>query len=456
MTRGFFRRLEERVDVSGSLLCVGLDPRVETPQQAVDECRLLIEKTGPQVAAFKANSAFFEALGPGGLEALAEVIAAVPDGIPVLLDAKRGDISSSARAYAAAAFDRLGAGAVTVNPYMGTDSVEPFLDHADKGVFVLCRTSNLGGTQLQESRLASGEPVFLDVARAFAGWPEDRVGFVVGATAPDAVRSVRSVAPNHWILAPGVGAQGGSLSETLTAGLRADGSGVLMPVSRAVATSADPASAVAELNDAMRLVRASPRPPASRGGLEETLFQSGCVRFGEFKLKSGRSSPIYLDLRTLLGYPELLRRIAARYVPLLGDAERIAGVPLAGMPIATAVSMQSGIPLVVPRSEVKQHGTGAAVEGPFEPGDNGVVVDDVATSGSSILGAVARLRQAGMNVSAAVVLIDRGEGAAAALVANGIELRSVLRLPQLVELLRDSGHVTSSEAARVLEYLGPG
>jgi uridine monophosphate synthetase len=451
----FFAQLEERVAASGSLLCVGLDPRGLSPAAARDRWLEIIASTAEHVAAFKPNSAFFEAMGPEGMEVLIEVVAAVPEGVPVLLDAKRGDISSSAEAYASAAFDRIGAGAVTVSPYLGADSIEPFLDDHERGVFILCRTSNPGGAEIQEGELATGEPLYLAVARAISNWPPDRVGLVVGATEPEAMARVREVVPEHWILAPGVGAQGGSLDETFAAGLRADGSGVLLPVSRSIAEASDPTAAVVELNESIAAARARPRSVIQPdGGLAEDLFDAGCVRFGEFELKSGVRSPIYLDLRNLAGHPRLLRRVAARYLPLLGNATRLAGVPLAGLPIATAVSLLSGIPLVYARPEAKEHGTRSAVEGPFDPGDRVVVVDDVATSGISVLDAAGRLRRAGMEVDAAAVLIDRGGGAGAALAEAGVELRSVLRLTEVVESLRVSSRISDAEADRVAEFLG--
>jgi len=450
----FFTQLEERVAALGSLLCVGLDPRGLSPAAARDWCLGIIAATADHVAAFKPNSAFFEAMGPEGMEVLVDVVAAVPEEIPVLLDAKRGDISSSAVAYATAAFDQIGAGAVTVSPYLGSDSIEPFLDHDGSGVFILCRTSNPGGAEIQDGEFAEGEPLYMVVARTISNWPSDRVGLVVGATEPDAMARVREVAPEHWILAPGVGAQGGSLDETFAAGLRRDGSGVLLPVSRSIAEAADPTAAVIELNESITAARARPRSVApAKGGLAEALFDAGCVRFGDFELKSGVRSPIYLDLRILAGHPPLLRRVARRYLPLLGGATRIAGVPLAGLPIATAVSLLSGIPLVYARPEAKDHGTRSAVEGPFDPGDRVVAVDDVATSGISVLDAVKRLRQADMEVDAAVVLIDRDGGAGAALAEAGIELRSVLSLTEVVESLREYGRITKAEADRVAEFL---
>jgi uridine monophosphate synthetase len=451
----FFTRLEERVAASGSLLCVGLDPRGLSPAAARDRCFEIIAATASHVAAFKPNSAFFEAMGPVGMEVLIEVVAAVPEGVAVLLDAKRGDISSSAEAYATAAFDQIGAGAVTVSPYLGADSIEPFLEHDESGVFVLARTSNPGAAEIQEEELATGEPLYVAVARFISNWSADRVGLVVGATEPEAMAQIREVVPEHWILAPGVGAQGGSLDETFAAGLRQDGSGILLPVSRSIAEAADPTEAVVELNELIATARARPRSVGlPEAGLAEALFDAGCVRFGDFELKSGVRSPIYLDLRNLAGHPRLLRRVAGRYLPLLDNAKRLAGVPLAGVPIATAVSLLSGVPMVYARPEAKNHGTRSAVEGPFDPGDLVVAVDDVATSGISVLDAVERLRGAGMEVDAAVVLIDRGGGAGAALAEAGIELRSVLSLSEVIESLRSSNRISDAEADRVLEFLG--
>ncbi|MEE9299020.1 MAG: orotidine-5'-phosphate decarboxylase [Acidimicrobiia bacterium] len=460
MTTGFFEQLEERVAATNSLLCVGLDPRADSPKHAVEHCLAVIEATARHVAAFKPNSAFFEAMGPPGVEALAEAIAAVPDGIPVLLDAKRGDVSSTAAAYATAAFERLGAGAVTVSPYLGLDSIEPFLEHEGRGVFVLCRTSNPGGRRFQEAELGSGDPLYVEVARVAAAWAgPDRLGLVVGATEPDAIARVRGVAPEHWILAPGVGAQGGSLEASMAAGVRSDGAGLLLPVSRAIAAAADPTDAVLELNAAIARARSSGAVAATvagEHGLAATLFDAGCIRMGDFELKSGRRSPIYLDLRNLSGHPSLLRRVAARYLPLLGGADRLAGVPLAGLPIATAVSLVAGMPMVYARPEAKEHGTGSKVEGSFEPGDRVIVVDDVATGGSSILTAADRLRRAGLEVDSAVVLVDRRGGAAGALAAAGITLRAVTDLPHVVGVLRRSGRITDAEARRVDEFLESG
>ncbi|MEE9206536.1 MAG: orotate phosphoribosyltransferase [Acidimicrobiia bacterium] len=199
--------------------------------------------------------------------------------------------------------------------------------------------------------------------------------------------------------------------------------------------------------------RAATVGPGSEPSLAVELFDAGCIRLGDFELKSGARSPIYLDLRILAGHPTLLRRVAAQYLPLVGSPTRIAGVPLAGLPIATAVSLVSAIPLVYARPEQKDHGTRSTIEGPFEVGDRVVVIDDVATSGSSVLDAVDRLRGAGLIVERAVVLIDREGGAGAALAEQGIRLNSVMKLSDVVGLLLEAGRISEGEARRVREFL---
>ncbi|MRR29809.1 orotidine-5'-phosphate decarboxylase, partial [bacterium] len=216
----FFLRLEARARKLDSLLCVGLDPHPadlteNSASAARDFCLRLISATHDLAVAFKPNAAFFEAYGAEGWQALADVVAAIPDEVPVILDAKRGDISSTAEAYACSVFESLKADAVTLNPYLGRDSLEPFINDPSRGVFVLCKTSNPGSGDLQDQRLVNaGQPltVYEKVAQLAEKWNAlDNVGIVVGATYPEALQRVREVAPNLWILAPGVGAQGGDL-----------------------------------------------------------------------------------------------------------------------------------------------------------------------------------------------------------------------------------------------------
>ena len=258
----FISFLEKRVDDCSSLLCVGIDPHVSdlsssTAASALTFSLNLIKQTARYAAAFKPNAAFFEVFGAEGWTALKQVMDAINEEsdrmgsrIPIILDAKRGDISSTAEAYARSAFEFLGADCITLNPYLGKDSIDPFLNYSQKGVFLLCKTSNKGSMDLQDVTLASGETMYIHVARLAETWNEkNNIGLVVGATHTDAMKSIRAAAPNLWFLAPGVGAQGGELETALRAGLRKDGKGLLLPMSRSISRAENPGKAAAEIRD---------------------------------------------------------------------------------------------------------------------------------------------------------------------------------------------------------------
>jgi orotidine-5'-phosphate decarboxylase len=250
---GYLDRLARRVEATGGVLCVGLDPDPAALPRGFPAgvagverfAALVVEATLPHAAAFKPNLAFWEALGPEGLAALERVRAAIPPSVPVVADAKRGDIGSTAARQAVALVERLGADAVTVSPYLGRDAVTPFLD-AGAFAYVLCRTSNPSAGELQDLPLggAAGEPLHLRVARLAGSWDAtgERIGLVVGATAPAELAAVRAAAPGAPFLVPGVGAQGGSVDAALEHGparqapvaARAGG-GLLVNVSRAIA-----------------------------------------------------------------------------------------------------------------------------------------------------------------------------------------------------------------------------
>ena len=208
-----------------SLLCVGLDPDpAKLPVKDVFEFnKAIIDATADLVCAYKPNLAFYEALGVRGLQALKKTVAYIPKNIPVIGDAKRGDIGNTATAYARALFGYYKFDAVTLNPYLGYDSVEPFLDYKDKGVFVLCRTSNSSACDFQDLVDNFGIKFYQSVALRAGDWnTAGNVGLVVGATCPEELREIRKLCPQMPLLIPGIGAQGGDLELSVKYGVDAN------------------------------------------------------------------------------------------------------------------------------------------------------------------------------------------------------------------------------------------
>ena len=477
----FFTFLERRVDDCSSLLCVGLDPHVsELPEPSAeaarDFCIRIVKATAPYAAAFKPNAAFFEVFGADGWTALKQVIEAIQEEshrlgsrILVILDAKRGDIASTAEAYAMSAFEKLGADCITLSPYLGGDSIEPFIKNPEKGAFLLCKTSNPGSGDLQDIKVdgPSSMPLYEYVARLGQKWNvKNNIGLVVGATYPETLAHLRSVAPEMWFLVPGVGTQGGDLESALGAGLRKDGKGVLINVSRAISRSADPRRTAAELRDEMLAIRESSIEDRGSAQAETTsdaritvladgLLSAGCIKFGEFTLKSGLKSPIYIDLRQIISHPKLLQQIGAAYLPILAQLkfDRIAGLPYAAIPIATEICVQGGYPMIYPRKEIKAYGTKAEIEGEHQAGETVVVIDDLATTGGSKFEAIEKLTAAGLKVKDVVVLIDRQSGAKEALQQAGYAMHAVLTITEMLDHWEKTGKVEQDKIMETREFL---
>jgi len=236
----FFARLNAAAARNDSLLCVGLDPdpALMPIADVGDFNRAIIEATSDLVSCYKPNLAFYEALGDAGWQALRHTLAAIPSHIPVIVDAKRGDIGNTSAAYARAVFDVLGADAMTVNPYGGRDAVEPFLEYEDRGVFIWCRSSNPSASDFQDLVTeVDGErrPLWQTVAIRAREWNSaGNVGVVVGATYPAQLSQARALCPEMPILVPGVGAQEGSLAEAVQAGMDARKGGIIVSASRGV------------------------------------------------------------------------------------------------------------------------------------------------------------------------------------------------------------------------------
>lgn len=478
----FFSKLESRVGSIDSLLCVGLDPHIDdlpnpNAETAQRFCLGVVEDTIDYAAAYKPNIAFFEMYGADGFTALKNLIDSIPPEVPIILDAKRGDIASTAQAYVQAYFHVFNAGAVTINPYLGHDAVKPFLNDPERGVFLLCKTSNPGASDLQDMTIAhppfhSGISrdisVFEHVAQLAVEWNRfGNLGLVVGSTHPESIARVRVIAQDMWFLAPGVGAQGADLYAALNAGLRADGLGMLIPVSRGISRAENANKAAKEFRDWINEIREKLKHKKHVIGIEQPgkfeladlLLENGCIKLAdegnEFTLKSGLKSPIYIDLRRLVTFPDLLKRVASAYIPILRNLkfERLAALPYAAIPITTAISLAGGWPMIYPRKEVKKYGTKADIEGEYFPGERVVVIDDLVTTGGSKFEAIDKLNLAGLLVKDVVVLIDRESGAAEALSQAGYQMHAILTLSEILDHWDRTRQLTQGQINSVREFL---
>ncbi len=192
-----------------------------------------------------------------------------------------------------------------------------------------------------------------------------------------------------------------------------------------------------------------------KNSLADGLLAAGCIKFGEFTLKSGLKSPIYIDLRQIITYPKLLRQIGEAYLPLIRDLkfDRLAGLPYAAIPIATAVSLAGNYPMIYPRKEVKAYGTKAEIEGEFQAGETALVIDDLATTGGSKFEAIEKLTGAGLLVKDVVVLVDRQSGAKESLEQAGFQLHAVLTISEMLEYWEATGKVEQEKIAATREFL---
>lgn len=255
----FMDQVKKRWTESNTLLCVGLDPDVnkipakyrESDTPLFDFNKDIIDQTAEYVCCYKPQIAYYNGVGlEKDLELTIKYIHENYPGIPVILDAKRGDIGSTAEMYVKEAFTRYGADSVTVNPYMGGDTLEPFLSQKDKGTIILCRTSNPGAVDLQDLKI-DGEPLYIKVAKkAYSEWNKNNnILLVVGATYPEELGEIRKVIGDIPFLTPGIGAQGGDVEKAVKAGTTADGNGMIINSSRGIIYAENPAIAAKTLRD---------------------------------------------------------------------------------------------------------------------------------------------------------------------------------------------------------------
>jgi len=525
----FFAKLEARVLEVDSHLCVGLDPHQgelfpdgDAATKSEDEkcdaaytfCKTIIDETAEHTAAYKPNAAFFEALGPNkGNATLRRVIASIPSSIPTLLDVKRGDIGSTAQAYADACYEESAnnADGVTLSPLMGYDSVKPFITggYKDRGAFLLCKTSNPGSDDLLSKTVSNGTTLYETIAKLVRTWSDKaqaddasevvngtlplRLGLVVGATDPQALEKVRvAVGEDVWILAPGVGAQGGDLDAACRCGMNASGSKMLIPVSRGISRAKGNLSEKAKefkdnINNAK--IGALETVPTDETGASRdvTTYQKdflefslalGVLKFGSFVLKSGRTSPYFFNAG-LFSTGAALHKVGKAYAAAIMASPKLTGVTSSvnfdvifgpaykgislGAVICAALYNDYGIDVgfAYDRKEAKDHGEGGKLVGASMADKRVLVVDDVITAGTAIRESYDMLSSIQAIPVGVVIALDRAEKRAlddpvSAVQAVSRDLNipviSIVSLPQLQGFLLNNPAYGEESKASVSEY----
>ncbi|MEW6496950.1 MAG: bifunctional orotidine-5'-phosphate decarboxylase/orotate phosphoribosyltransferase [Cyanobacteriota bacterium] len=478
----FFEKLNAAIAQNQSLLVVGLDPNPEMMptrygkpeskdgiiEDLWDWLQFIIAETADLVCAYKPTFGFYKALGVPGLELLHKTLTAIPAHIPIILDAKHGDLNTST-IFAQTVFAEWQVDAITVSPYSGQDHVAPFLIYPGKAVFVLCATSNQGAVALQQYPTPES-PLYLQVVKEARNWgtPEQLV-LEVGTTDADILTRIRAIAPERIILVRSIWAEGSTLTQILAAGLDANGEGLLIPVPQDMLASEQPAVNIQPLRESINQVR------QKRVGESLTcdlwmpdvcfleqhpyqdlilqLYDIECILFGEFVQASGATFSYYIDLRKIISEPQLFHQVLNAYADILKDLsfDRIAGIPYGSLPTATGLSLHLHHPMIYPRKEVKAHGTRRLIEGHFEPGETVVVVDDILISGKSAIEGAQKLESAGLKVEDIVVFIDHEQGVKDKLRANGYRAHSVLTISEITETLYQAGRINEEQFQSLIQ-----
>ena len=487
---GFFVQLTDAIADRQSLLVTGLDPNPEMLQtwaarrglagrsflsQARHWIKAVIEATAPHVCAYKPSLGFYQALGPVGLELLLEVRDLVPPDLPLIVDAKHGDLNSSS-ALAHYLFKELGADAVTLSPLAGQDIAAPFLLYPGKAVVMTCHSSNQAARVIQHHPDES-DPLYVRIVRETQLWATpDQLLLEVGTSDPEVLARVRAEAPERFLILRSLWGEEERLESMLQAGLSAAADGLLLPLPQNLLVEDDIASraealkhaithkreqwlANAQQRDANTCVLWLPGSERAADPLESLivdLFDIGCLLFGDYVQASGAVFNYYVDLRQIISDPNLFHRVLHAYADQLEglDFDRIAGIPYGSLPTATGLSLQLHKPLIYPRKEVKAHGARRLIEGDFDEGDRVVVVDDILITGGSVLEGIAKLESSGLVVQDVVVFIDHGgdhdRHASERLAAAGYRCHAVLDIARITRVLHGAGRLSDAQAATLL------
>lgn len=487
----FIKLLRKRWD-KGNLVCVGLDsqydqlPEIVRKGANVEKAmfnfnKKIIDATHDLVCSYKANIAFYEAQGEQGLAALIKTVDYLhkkyPD-IPLILDAKRADIGNTNKGYVEAAFNIIGVDAITVHPFLGQEALEPFLEQKDKGIIVLCRTSNPGAGEFQDFVVKHPQlgrvPLYQAVAYQVAKkWNKNgNCCLVVGATYPEESAQVRKIAEDLPFLIPGIGKQGGDVEKTVKAGQDSQGAGMIIHSARGIifaSEGADFAQAARKQTELLREMinqyRDVPEKlTAAQKKLALSLFEAGAIKF-DFKkgwrLKLHEEhpdaplSPFYIDLRILQSRPvaksEAVNTLIEQAEGLKYDC--LAGIPLAAVALTSSMADKIGKPQITPRMDKKTHGEVRKIDGIYQKGQVALVVDDLVTRADSKLEAIQVLEENGLEVKDVVVVFDREQGGAQQLAEKGYKLHTALKIKSTLRFYAQKGKISKGQLKQVLDYL---
>jgi uridine monophosphate synthetase len=462
----FFEKLNGAIARNQSLLVVALDPNPEMMPLKYGSLwewlQFIINETSHLVCAYKPNLGFYEALGIEGFQLLLQVFSAIPQNIPIILDAKHGDLNTST-VFARTIFEQWQVDAVTLNPFTGQDHVAPFLVYSNKGVFVLCRTSNPDAATLQEYPNAE-TPFYLQVVREAKNWGTPQQLFLeVGTSDAEVLTKIRAIAPERNILLRSIWGEGDRLQSILAAGLNKNGEGLLIPVPQDLLSEDNLAEKITALNDEVALAKERVTVADSSCDLWVSnvclltknphqdlilqLYDIQCLLFGEYVQASGATFSYYIDLRRIISNPQIFHQVLDAYAEILKTLtfDRIAGIPYGSLPTATGLSLSLNRPMIYPRKEVKAHGTRRVIEGNFNPGEKVVVVDDVMISGKSAIEGAGKIKSVGLEVEDIVVFIDHEEGVTDKLKEHGYRGHSVLTISEITNTLYAAGRINEEQ-----------